>query len=149
MFQHILIPLDGSGTSLLALDKAAGLAKAFGSRLTVMTVVDTHPFASGVGDFSVDQGGFQSAATVRANDALAAGEARLAEQGLRCERKVVVGHVLHEGILDTVAATGADLIVMGSHGRHGVEKLLLGSTAQRVLSHALVPVLVVRGNPGD
>ena len=49
------------------------------------------------------------------------------------------------GIIEAAEAGGADLIVMGSHGRSGFEKLVLGSVAQRVLSHAHQPVLVVRG----
>jgi nucleotide-binding universal stress UspA family protein len=52
---------------------------------------------------------------------------------------------VHEGIVDTADAIGADLIVMGSHGRSGIEKLLLGSVTQRVLQDAKVPVLVVKG----
>jgi nucleotide-binding universal stress UspA family protein len=58
---------------------------------------------------------------------------------------VIDGHVVHEGIVDTADAIGADLIVMGSHGRSGIEKLLLGSVTQRVLQDAKVPVLVVKG----
>jgi nucleotide-binding universal stress UspA family protein len=53
--------------------------------------------------------------------------------------------VIYEGILDAAREFDADLIVMGSHGRLGLEKLLLGSTAQRVLSHTGLPVLIVRG----
>jgi nucleotide-binding universal stress UspA family protein len=53
--------------------------------------------------------------------------------------------VPHEGILETATEQGADLIVMGSHGRRGLQRFLLGSVAQRVLSHADVPVMVVRG----
>jgi len=58
---------------------------------------------------------------------------------------VIDGHVVHEGIVDTAIAIAADLIVMGSHGRSGIEKLLLGSVTQRVLQDATMPVLVVKG----
>jgi nucleotide-binding universal stress UspA family protein len=58
---------------------------------------------------------------------------------------VIDGHVVHEGIVDTAEAIAADLIVMGSHGRSGIEKLLLGSVTQRVLQDSKVPVLVVKG----
>jgi len=61
------------------------------------------------------------------------------------ERRVIEEHVIHDGILGAVKTTGADLIVMGSHGRHGLEKLLLGSVTLRVLGRSPVPVLVVRG----
>ncbi|MOA48073.1 Universal stress protein [compost metagenome] len=58
---------------------------------------------------------------------------------------MIDGHVVHEGIVDTAIAIAADLIVMGSHGRSGIEKLLLGSVTQRVLQDATMPVLVVKG----
>jgi len=54
------------------------------------------------------------------------------------------GHTVHEGVLETVRSAGADLVVMGSHGRRGIEKLVLGSVTQRVLGVVKVPVLVVR-----
>ena len=55
-------------------------------------------------------------------------------------------HAPHEGIIDAANSVDADLIVMGSHGRHGMQKLLLGSVTQRVLQDAKCPVLVVRGD---
>ena len=54
------------------------------------------------------------------------------------------GHAIHDGIMRAVESAGADLIVMGSHGRRGLEKLVLGSVTQRVLGVVHVPVLVVR-----
>jgi nucleotide-binding universal stress UspA family protein len=64
--------------------------------------------------------------------------------GVRAETLMVNAHSTWRGILDTASRVGADLIVMGSHGRHGLEKLVLGSVTQRVLSHAHMPVFVVR-----
>jgi nucleotide-binding universal stress UspA family protein len=64
---------------------------------------------------------------------------------MNCDKRVIEEHVIHEGILDTARELGVDLIVMGSHGRHGLEKLLLGSVTTRVLGRSPVPVLVVRG----
>ena len=57
---------------------------------------------------------------------------------------VVEGHAIYRGILETAESVGADLVVMGSHGRRGLEKLVLGSVTAQVLSHAHLPVLVVR-----
>jgi nucleotide-binding universal stress UspA family protein len=65
--------------------------------------------------------------------------------GIACTQRVIEGHVVHEGILDAATADDVDLVIMGSHGRHGIEKLLLGSVTQRVLSHTTLPVLVIRG----
>ena len=145
MFQHILVPLDGSRTAALALEKAGGLAKAFGAKVTVATVVDSYPFAHGGGEFSPGQGSFMDAARASADALLQRGVAELAAAGVAAGSRRVDGHAVHDGILQAATECGADLIVMGSHGRHGVEKLLLGSTAQRVLSHTRLPVFVVRG----
>ena len=63
---------------------------------------------------------------------------------LVCTKRAIEEHVIHEGILNTAREVGADLIVMGSHGRHGLEKLLMGSVTLRVLGRSPIPVLVVR-----
>ena len=54
-------------------------------------------------------------------------------------------NVVYEGVIETADAEGCDLIVMGSHGHRGVKALILGSVAQKVLTHAKVPVLIVKG----
>jgi nucleotide-binding universal stress UspA family protein len=115
MFNHILVPIDGSETSMLAVSKASGLALAFGSRITLIHVIDNYPFIGVGADYALGQNEYLAAATASANAALARGVA-------------------------------ADLIVMGSHGRSGIEKLLLGSVTQRVLQDANMPVLVVKGD---
>ena len=148
MFKLILVPVDGSRTAMLAVDKAAGLAKAFGSRLLLVHVIDQYPFV-GVGtDYSFGQADYLAVATANANKALDSATAALQALGLPSERSTIEGHVVEDGILETAKTSGADLIVMGSHGRHGIEKLLLGSVTQRVLQHTALPVLVVRGGEG-
>ena len=144
MFKHIVVPIDGSDNATRAVDKAVGLAKAFGSAITLVTVIDNYPFTGIGGDFAYGQAEYLSAATANANTALDSAAAAVAAQGLSCDKRVMEEHVIHEGILHTAKEVGADLIVMGSHGRHGLEKLLLGSVAQRVLGRSPVPVLVVR-----
>ena len=64
--------------------------------------------------------------------------------GIEITTTLVEGHAIYKGILETATQIGADLIVMGSHGRKGLEKLILGSVTSQVLSHAHLPVLVVR-----
>ena len=146
MFNHILVPIDGSETSMYAVSKASGLALAFGSRITLIHVIDNYPFIGVGADYALGQNEYLAAATSSANAALARGVAALAAEGLHSDQRVIDGHVVHEGIVDTAIAIGADLIVMGSHGRTGIEKLLLGSVTQRVLQDAKVPVLVVKGD---
>ncbi|KTT22146.1 MULTISPECIES: universal stress protein [Pseudacidovorax] len=144
MFNHILVPIDGSETSMLAVSKASGLALAFGSRITLIHVIDNYPFIGVGADYALGQNEYLAAATASANTALARGVAALAAEGLHSDQRVIDGHVVHEGIVDTAKALGCDLIVMGSHGRTGIEKLLLGSVTQRVLQEAPMPVLVVK-----
>ncbi len=145
MFKHILVPVDGSSNSANAVEKAIGQAKAFGAKLTLVTVIDNYPFAGVGGDFAYGQAEYLAAATANANSALEKAQAAISAQGMTCDKRVIEEHVIHEGILDTAKTLGVDLIVMGSHGRHGLEKLLLGSVTTRVLGRSPVPVLVVRG----
>jgi nucleotide-binding universal stress UspA family protein len=144
MFKHILVPVDGSETSMLSVAKAAGLAQAFGSDVTAVYVLDPYPFTGVGADFAYGQAQYLSAATAEANTALEAVKKLMTEAGVEVKTMVGEGHAIHEGIVRVADSVGADLIVMGSHGRRGLEKLVLGSVAQRVLSTARIPVLVVR-----
>lgn len=144
MFKHILVPVDGSSSSRQAIAKAAALATAFTSQVTVIYVIDPYAF-SGVGtDFSYGQAEYLEAATAEAGEALTATKQFFENHGVSVNSSLVEGHAIYRGILETAAAVGADLIVMGSHGRRGLEKLVLGSVTAQVLSHSRLPVLVVR-----
>lgn len=144
MFNHILVPVDGSETANLALNKASELAKTLGSKVTVMYVIDPYPFTGVGADFAYGQTQYLSAATAEANNVLDAAKASMQEAGVVAQAALSEGHAVHQGILNTLESTGADLIVMGSHGRRGLEKLMLGSVTQRVLGVVHIPVLVVR-----
>jgi len=144
MFKHILIPVDGSETSMKAVAKAAVLAKTFGSAVTALYVIDPYPFTGVGADFAYGQAQYLSAATAEANAVLDAAKEALVQEGVAAETMVGEGHAVHDGIVRTLQNVGADAIVMGSHGRRGLEKLVLGSVTQRVLGAVHVPVLVVR-----
>jgi nucleotide-binding universal stress UspA family protein len=144
MFKHILVPVDGSPTAQLAVDKAIGLARAFDSQVSAIFVIDPYPF-TGVGtDFAYGQADYLSAATAEANSAIKAARAALEAAGVKVETSVVESHAAWRGVVEAAQSMQADLIVMGSHGRSGLEKLVLGSVTQAVLSHTHLPVLVVR-----
>ena len=145
MFKHILVPVDGSDTSMLAVSKAAGLAKTFGSAVTAVYVVDPYPFTGVGADFAYGQAQYINAATAEANTALEATRKAMADAGVPVTTVVGEGHAVHDGILRALESTGADLIVMGSHGRRGIEALILGSVAQKVLTHASLPVMIIKG----
>ncbi|QNN59194.1 universal stress protein [Diaphorobacter ruginosibacter] len=145
MFTNILIPVDGSTTALSAVSKAAGLAKTYGSTVTVLYVIDPYPFTGVGADFAYGQSQYLTAASTEANTALDTAKKALEEAGVDKVNAVVgEGHAVHEGIMRAAKEIGSDLIVMGSHGRRGLEKLVLGSVTQRVLGVADIPVLVVR-----
>ena len=144
MFHHILVPVDGSKTSLLAVRKAAALAKVFGADVTAVYVVDPYPFTGVGADFAYGQSQYLSAATAEANATLDTVQKIMAEEGQPVTTVVGEGHSVHEGILRVMESAQADLIVMGSQGKRGLEKLMLGSVTQRVLGAVKIPVLVVR-----
>ena len=145
MFKHILVPVDGSSTAGRAVAQAVALAQAFNSAVTLIYVIDPYAF-TGVGtDFSYGQAEYLSAATAEGDAAISAAKQAFEAHGIAAKGSVVEGHAVYRAILDTAEALNADLVVMGSHGRHGLEKLVLGSVTAQVLSHAHLSVLVVRG----
>lgn len=120
------------------------LARAFSSRVTVIYVIDPYPF-TGIGtDFAYGQAEYLAAATAEANAAVQSAKDALHSAGVSVDSSVIEAHSIWRGIVDAGQSLQADLIVMGSHGRSGLEKLVLGSVAQAVLSHTELPVLVAR-----
>ena len=144
MFKKILLPVDGSSTSNQAIEKTIAMAEAFKSEVILVSVIDDYAF-TGVGvDFAYGQTEYLQAATAEANATLEAAKQLFEARGIAVASTLVEGHAVFRGILDTAQSTGADLIVMGSHGRQGLKKLVLGSVAAQVLSHAHLPVMIVR-----
>jgi nucleotide-binding universal stress UspA family protein len=144
MFQHILLPIDGSATASAAVEKAITVAKAFGSTITPIYVIDPYPFTGMGADFSYGQDQYLNAARADAAAAITAAQSQFDAAGIAVQPRIVEAHTIWRGILDTAHEAGADLIVMGSHGRRGLEKLILGSVAQTVLAHTDVSTLIVR-----
>ncbi len=144
MFKHLLVPIDGSPTAELAVDKAIGMAKAFGSAVTAIYVVDPYPFTGVGADFAYGQGQYLNAAKAAATDALSHARKQMEQAGVKVTTATVEAHAVWRGILGAADSGGADLIVIGSHGRTGIEKLVLGSVAQKVVSNSTLPVLLVR-----
>ena len=144
MFKHILAPVDGSATSLAAVDKAAELAKAFGAVVTAVYVIDPYPFTGVGSEFAYGQDQYLNAARAEARAAMEGAAKRLQDVGVQAETRVIESHAVWRGVIEAIEACGADLVVMGSHGRRGLERLVLGSVTQSVLSHTKVSALVVR-----
>jgi nucleotide-binding universal stress UspA family protein len=144
MFKHILLATDGSPASEHAAAIAVRLARTHAARLTVSYVVDPYPYL-GVGE--TNPLGFQAYMSAAMQHAA---QAHAQVAGL-CEREGVEMHARVEqdigavaGIVQAARETGADLVVVGSHGRTGIIRLVLGSVAARVVAESPVPVLVAR-----
>lgn len=146
MYQRILVPVDGSGTSRRGLQEAIALAQLTGGQLRLLHVVDELSAAmsmSGQGVVSADmfellrEGGQQ---------VLAQALAQVQSHQLVAESVLIEGFSgrLCEHVLAQAQQWGAEVIVLGSHGRRGVGRIVMGSDAEQIIRTAQVPVLVVR-----
>lgn len=146
MFKNILVPTDGSERSQRAVRTATELARIHGARLTSIHVIpDYHLLIAYEGAFDpVTEERIEEEAKARAEKYLEFVRQVAAEAGVPCDTVCETSDHPHEAILKTAAARRCDLIVMTSHGRKGLAAVLLGSETRKVLTHADIPVLVVR-----
>jgi nucleotide-binding universal stress UspA family protein len=144
MFKKILLPTDGSSLAALATRTAVQLAKSQNAEIVGVYVIDPFPYI-GIGDASaVGLQAYLTEAKSAAGQALDAVKLACAAEGVSLAGDTIERNVVYEGIIETADAEGCDLIVMGSHGRQGVKALILGSVAQKVLTHSKMPVLIVK-----
>jgi nucleotide-binding universal stress UspA family protein len=145
MFKKILVPTDGSDLATGAATVAVQLAKSQGAQIVGLYVIDPFPFI-GIGDASaVALQSYLTEARRAATLALDAVAKLCTAEGVPFVGDTIERNLVHEGVVETAKAESCDLIVMGSHGRQGVKALLLGSVTHKVLVHADVPVLTVKG----
>lgn len=143
-FRRILFPTDFSPTATHAFDYALGIARTLKARLSILHVIDEQADLRG---FYLPHLAYEQ---VEADIATAA--RRMMEdfcagiEGFLNHEGAVVAGVPHTEILDAAHEQDIDLIVMGTHGWAGLEHLLFGSTAERVVRHAPCPVLTVRSD---
>lgn len=141
MYGTILHPTDGSDASRGAADHAIELAAAHGATLRLLYVVDVSALAAD------DYGTVLLDSLERSGqEALEALAERAEAAGVECVTAIETG-TPHREILADAEASGADLVVMGTHGRTGLDRFLLGSVSGRVVRTAAVPVLVVPPEP--
>lgn len=143
-YQHILVPVDGSAISLSAVRHAASIAKTFNAELTLISVVVENPFQGTDFYTSPIMKEYFVQATANANQALKDAQAVATECGIQADTQVVQGDVSSVTIGATAEKLNANLIVMGSHGRKGFQKFLLGNFAQDVLTNTSLPVMIVK-----
>jgi nucleotide-binding universal stress UspA family protein len=151
MYQRILVPIDDSTTSLRGLDEALRLAKLTGATLRLVHVVDELKYVTGFETFATYSGDLVPLMAEAGRQILEQGRERAKRAGVEAESALftsLAGRV-SEIVAEQAKAWKAELIVIGTHGRHGAARALLGSDAEQVLRMAPVPVLLVRGQLDD
>lgn len=146
MYSHILIATDGSDLANKGVEQGLALAKALGAKATVLTATEPFPVIYGRTWNPTPEAAqsFDAANERAANGVFEKVQARADELGVTINIVHVPATPASTAILEKSADLNCDLIVMASHGRTGLNKLILGSQAQIVLSASKVPVLVVR-----
>ena len=146
MYDRILVPIDGSPTSERALAEAAGLARLCAATLRLLHVMDPLMHVTGYERPEVFVREIEPALRKAAQDLLAKARDSVAGERVKVETALVdsVGQRVSDIILDQAATWPADLIVIGTHGRRGVDRVLMGSDAEQVARRSPVPVLLVR-----
>lgn len=147
MYKRILVATDGSDLSAKAVESAIALAASLKAQLFALKVVQLYPHSYFEGARPIDlkdtarvEADWEAAARTVVDRIVAAGKLRdVAVHGL-----VIHSDQVSETVISAARKNECDLIVMASHGRKGVSRLLLGSETQHVLTHSHIPVLVLR-----
>jgi len=136
--KRILVAMDRSKYSEKAFDQAISMAKICKSTLFIISVLDLYPEVKEI-EIALEERGKMLKGT---KEFLEAVKAKAAKENIPCETIVHIGGQPHEFIIQEAKEKNIDLIVMGTHGRTGLDKLLIGSVAERVVGHAPCAVMV-------
>ena len=147
MYKRILVATDGSKLSQLAVDHAIELADLTGAEVIALKVVPRYPqtyFEGGMGmgptEVARIEKQWNEEALTTVNAVKSAGQLR----EVKVKPLTVKSDLIAEAVIAAAKRNKCDLIVMASHGRRGIKRLLLGSETQQVLTHSHIPVLVLR-----
>jgi nucleotide-binding universal stress UspA family protein len=149
LYTHILIATDGSDLAKRGVDQGLSLAKVLGSRVTVLMATERFPIQAAttspawVGS-PIDYERYDEGQKQFANGVLSAVKAEAGKVGISVDTVHIPNEHPATAILEAAASFECDLIVMASHGRRGIKRLLLGSQTAEVLANSQIPVLVVR-----
>ncbi len=147
MYKCILIATDGSELSDKAVDSGLGLAALCGASVVAMKVLPRYPLGYSEGALPTDAPEIQRIEkqwSDAAQTLLDAIQTKGSAQGVQVRTILVRSDLVAEGVIAAAKQHACDLIVMASHGRKGMSRLLLGSETQHVLTHSHIPVLVLR-----
>lgn len=147
MYERILVATDGSPLSDKAVSHAIALAKLSGASVVALKVIPRYPRSYLEGGATVDMSEIKRIEAQWAEQAQTVLNKIKADgkvMGVSVKTSIAKSDLIAESIIAAADKQNADLIVMASHGRKGIKRLLLGSETQHVLTHSQVPVLVLR-----
>lgn len=146
MYKRILVPVDGSETANKALVAALQIARDSGGRVRIIHVIEEMAYLTGYEQYGGYSGELISAMRETGNKVLNDAMAIAQAAGVEADNLLFdnFGERLGEVVANTAKQWDADLIVVGTHGRRGIGRMLLGSGAEQILRLAPVPVLVIR-----
>lgn len=147
MFKHILVPVDGSELSGIAIHHAVEFAHETGAKITFFHVQPDYPIAfygEGALFDPTTPDKFAELTDTHAQTILANAQTQATQAGVTCATHTLTSDLVYLAIIDAATHAGCDLIFMASHGRRGISGFLLGSETQKVLTHSKIPVLVWR-----
>jgi nucleotide-binding universal stress UspA family protein len=145
MYKHILIATDGSEIANKAMAHGIELAKSLGAQLTAVTVTEPYEAVVVVETMVlILPADYKKQCVESAAKILSVVTSAAEAAGIECDALHQQNRWPYEGVIEAAEKVGADLIVLGSHGRRGIAGLLLGSQAIKLLTHTKVPTLVVR-----
>jgi nucleotide-binding universal stress UspA family protein len=147
MYKRLLVATDGSELSTKAVNSAIELAAAIGAELVALYVVPHYPtnyFEGGISISPTEVSKTEKKWAEDGQDIVDKVQQDAAAKGVSAKGATVRSGLVAESILSTAKKHDCDLIVMASHGRKGIQRVLLGSETQQVLTHSTIPVLVLR-----
>lgn len=145
MHNHLLIATDGSPVGDKAIQQGLEAAKAFKAKVTIIKVTEMWSALDVAGRDALSRiETYEKAAAEAAAAVLTRAKAMADKAGVACETLHVADQGPAEGIVNTAQAKGCDMIVMGSHGRKGLNRVLLGSQAHNVLNMTSKTVMICR-----
>lgn len=147
MYQRILVATDGSNLSKRAVSSAISLAALCGAELVALKVIPRYPQSYFEGGLALQAAEISRVEKQWADDAQAIVDAvqkAALTKGVKTKAVTVKSDLISDAVIAATKKYKCDLIVMASHGRRGIKRLLLGSETQQVLTHSHVPVLVLR-----
>ena len=147
MYKRILIATDGSKLSKMAVNSGIQLAELSGAQIIALKVVPRYPmsyFEGGMAVSMMDVAKIEKEWAENGQAIVEAVAASAVARGVTAKAVTVKSDLVAEAIINAAKKHKCDLIVMASHGRNGIKRLLMGSETQHVLTHSHIPVLVLR-----